>query len=94
MSIGADGALLIALIVVSVVVGKPLAYLDCKDISGVLGQTSSAYAFTAALVSNLDKNGGRIDFSTWIGTTKSTCYEMKSIWGLCIALWYACNPHS
>lgn len=87
MSIGADASLLISLVVVSIVAGKPLSYLDCRDIHGVLGGTSSAYAFTAALVSSLDKDGGKLDFNSWVGTTRTTCYEMKSIWGLCIALW-------
>ena len=83
-----DGMLLIAVIVVAVTVGKPLSYLDCKVIGQVSGASSSAYAFTAALGSSLDQNGGKIDYNHWIGGTKSTCLEMKSIWGLSIALWY------
>ena len=85
-----DSLLLIAVIVVAVTVGKPLSYLDCQVIGQVSGATSSAYAFTAALGDSLDQDGGGIDYSHWIGGTKSTCLEMKSIWGLSIALWYAC----
>jgi len=81
-----DGLFLIAVIVVAVVVGKPLSYLDCKVIGEISGSASSAYAFTAALGDNLDKLGGSMDYSHWIGTSKSTCLEMKSIWGLSIAL--------
>jgi hypothetical protein len=81
-----DSLFLIAVIVVAVVVGKPLSYLDCKVIGEMSGTSSSAYAFTAALGSSLDKIG-KINYNDWIGTSKSTCLEMKSIWGLSIALW-------
>ena len=83
-----DSLLLVAVIVIAVTVGKPLSYLDCKVIGQVSGASSSAYAFTAALGNSLDRDGGKIDYSHWIGGTKSTCLEMKSIWGLSIALWY------
>ena len=81
---GMDGMLLIAVVVVAVTVGKPLSYVDCQTIGST---TSSAYEFTAALGSSLDKNGGGLNYNNWIGATKTTCYEMKSIWGLSIALW-------
>ena len=81
-----DSLFLIAVIVVAVVVGKPLSYLDCKVIGEMSGASSSAYAFTAALANSLNKDGS-VDYSNWIGTSKSTCMEMKSIWGLSIALW-------
>lgn len=81
-----DGLLTIALVVIAVVVGKPLSFLNCKVIGDLAG--GSAYAFAAELESELNKDGGKIDFSHWIGATKTICYEMKSIWGLSIALWY------
>jgi hypothetical protein len=84
-----DSLLLVAVIVVAVSVGKPLSYLDCKVIGQVSGASSSAYAFTAALGDSLDQDAGKTDYNNWIGGTKSTCLEMKSIWGLSIALWYA-----
>jgi hypothetical protein len=84
---GMDGMLLIAVIVVAVTVGKPLSYLNCQTIGKLSGDVSSAYAFTSALGNSLDKEGGQINYSHWIGATKSICLEMKSIWGLSIALW-------
>ena len=72
----------------SVVVGKPVSYLNCKALDELSNATSSAYDFTSALGSSLSQDGGKIDYSKWIGTSKSTCYEVKSIWGLSIALWY------
>jgi len=81
-----DSLLLIGVIVVAVTVGKPLSYLNCQAI-GSADDTSNAYYFTMSLGSNLNQVGGQIDYNSWIGTTKPTCYEMKSIWGLSIALW-------
>jgi hypothetical protein len=82
-----DSAFLIALIVVSVIVGRPVSYLDCQALDNISNTSSSAFDFTSALGSSL-KNDGQIDYSKWIGTSKSTCLEIKSIWGLTIALWY------
>lgn len=80
-----DGMFLIALVVVAVVVGKPLSYANCNAIGQLSSDISSAYDFTAALTSM--GTNGKIDYSRWIGISKSTCLEMKSIWGLAIALW-------
>jgi hypothetical protein len=66
-----DGLFLIAVVVVAVVAGKPLSYLDCKVIGEISGASSSAYAFTAALGSSLDKNG-KINYNDWIGTEHCT----------------------
>jgi len=81
-----DGLLLIAVIVVAVTVGKPLSYLNCQAI-GSGDDAGNAYYFTMSLGSSLNQVGGQIDYNSWIGTTKATCFEMKSIWGLSIALW-------
>ena len=81
-----DGMFLIALTVVSVIVGKPVSYLNCQVLDDLSNTSSSAIDFTSALGSSL-KDGGKIDYSKWISTSKSTCLEIKSIWGLSIALW-------
>lgn len=84
---GMDSTLLIAVVVVAVTVGKPLSYLNCPIIGSTVSW-DSAYSFTAALGSSLNKDGVQINNSNqWIGATKATCLEMKSIWGLSIALW-------
>ncbi|KAL1855065.1 hypothetical protein Plec18170_004479 [Paecilomyces lecythidis] len=83
---GVDLLVLIAVIVVAVTVGKPLSYLDCKVIGKLTGSNSSAYAFATTLGSLLDKEGGTVKYTDWIGASKSICLEMKSIWGLSIAL--------
>lgn len=78
---------LVAVIVVSVVVGRPLSYLNCQSI-GNAGSQSSAYDFTTALGDQLSLPPGQtVDYDTWIGATQANCLEMKSIWGLSISLW-------
>lgn len=86
ISAGLDALFLIALVVISVIVGKPLSYLNCQVLDDMSNATSSAYDFTSALGNSLNQNGS-VDYSQWIGTSKSTCLQMKSIWGLSIALW-------
>ncbi|KAL9015789.1 MAG: hypothetical protein Q9185_006824 [Variospora sp. 1 TL-2023] len=83
---GMDGALLIALIVVAVVVGKPLSYLNCKVI-GSSSVSQSTYQLGLELKKSLSQEGSKVPYSNWIGANKVTCYEMKAIWGLSIALW-------
>lgn len=86
ISAGADMTLMVALVVIAIVVGKPLSYLNCNSVGSSDG--GSAYALTSVLMSNLNKEGGKIGYSTWIGASKTNCLETKSIWGLIISLWY------
>ncbi|RAL04289.1 uncharacterized protein BO80DRAFT_422135 [Aspergillus ibericus CBS 121593] len=81
-----DTLILIAVIVVSVIIGKPLSYLQCNKIEDVTGDGSSAYTFATHLGSYLDDLSGSVDYTSWIGGTKAVCLEAKSIWGLCIAM--------
>ena len=83
-----DLLLLVAVIVVAVILGKPLSYLKCGSIGQVSGDDSSAYAYAAGLNSYLATQDGTVVYDDWIGASKSTCLEMKSIWGLSIGLWY------
>ncbi|KAI9749228.1 MAG: hypothetical protein M4579_006956 [Chaenotheca gracillima] len=83
---GMDGLVLIAVVVVAVTVGKPLSYMNCQVIGKVSGDVNSALGAMNGLGSNLNKVGGKINYTKWIGADKATCLEMKSIWGLSIAL--------
>ena len=85
---GVDGLMLIALTVVSVVIGKPLSYLNCKVI-GTASVSQSAYQLGAELKATIKNKGhdSTLAYSNWISADKTTCYEMKAIWGLGIALW-------
>lgn len=78
ISTALDGLLLIAVIVVAVTVGKPLSYLNCSALPSS-GTTSS-------FLDSVGKNIGKVDYWIWAGASKITCFEMKSIWGLSIAL--------
>jgi hypothetical protein len=73
-----DSALLIAVIVVAVTTGKPLSYLDC----GVLPYKG----VTSAFISSVGQNMSKVNYWVWAGASRTTCYEMKAIWGLSIAL--------
>ena len=82
-----DGMLLIALTVVAVVIGKPLSYLNCKVI-GSASVAQSANQLSAELKNTIKNQGeGHVAYGNWISASKTTCYEMKAIWGLGIALW-------
>ena len=82
-----DGMCLVALTVVAVVVGKPLSYLNCQVI-GSANVAESAQQLSTQLKSSWNQPTGKVIYSNWIGANKSTCYEMKAIWGLSIAMWY------
>ena len=83
--------MLIALVVVAAVVGKPLSFLDCRVI-GSSNVSESTYELGNELKNQIHNQGSNIVYSNWIGASKSVCYEMKAIWGLSIALWYAAIP--
>ncbi|CAG8953184.1 hypothetical protein HYFRA_00003384 [Hymenoscyphus fraxineus] len=73
-----DTLLLIASIVVACVVGKPLSYLDCPALPDA-GTTSS-------FILSIGENVKKVNYWVWAGASKTTCFEMKAIWGLSIAL--------
>ncbi|KAH8813152.1 hypothetical protein F5884DRAFT_856437 [Xylogone sp. PMI_703] len=78
ISTGGDALILIAVIVVACTVGKPLSYLNCAVLpSG--GDTSS-------FIDSVGRNLSKVNYWVWAGADKTTCYEMKAIWGLSIAL--------
>ncbi len=80
ISCAIDSSLLIALMVVAITVGKPLSYLDCSALP------SLSPADTASFLDSVGSNMSKVNYWVWAGASKTTCYEMKSIWGLSIAL--------
>lgn len=83
-----DSLLLLAFVIVSVILGKPLSYLNCMIIADkdAASNAQSAAAFTQALASNINTSGSVLVLGNWAGSTRVNCYETKAIWGLCIAL--------
>ncbi|EHK96902.1 hypothetical protein M7I_7374 [Glarea lozoyensis 74030] len=77
---GGDAALLIALSVLSVKVGKPLSYLDCMALS-----SSDATGATGSFISSISANFKKNNYWIWAGANKTTCLEVKAVWGFSIA---------
>lgn len=82
-----DTLLLIALIVVAIIVGKPLSYLKCTTLAELGDKDATSYAFASRLSSYIASVSGKIDYVSWIGASKAICIETKAIWGLSIGLW-------
>ncbi|TVY44923.1 hypothetical protein LSUB1_G000581 [Lachnellula subtilissima] len=78
LSTGVDSLLMVALIVIAVKTGMPISYLHCNQLSSS-GSTSD-------FVESVKDNMKATNYWVWIGASKATCYEMKSIWGLSIGL--------
>lgn len=83
-----DFFLLLAFIVVAVVLGKPLSFLNCSAAADLnaAGNAHSTVVFTQALTESFGKSGSTLALGGWAGLTKANCYETKSIWGFCISL--------
>ena len=77
---GADSALLVAVIVVACTIGKPLSYLSCPS----LPSSGSTASFLASVGENV--KSGAVNYFVWVGADQRTCYAVKAIWGLSIAL--------
>ncbi|KDN68235.1 hypothetical protein CSUB01_09246 [Colletotrichum sublineola] len=82
LAAAADTALLIAVIVVACLLGKPLSYLNCAALPPKSGSTAS---FMASVTANI-KPGSTLNYFVWVGADQPTCYAIKAVWGLSIAL--------
>lgn len=87
-----DSLVLIGFLVVAVVAGKPLSYLDCTSLSSLSYSDATAYAFSSHLDSYLAALSRKIEYQAWIGASRGICLEMKAVWGLSIALWSVTIP--
>ncbi|KAM3506880.1 hypothetical protein MY11210_007367 [Beauveria gryllotalpidicola] len=76
----ADFLCLIAGIVVACIVGKPVSYLDCNAFPDK--------GNTAVFLSSLFANVKRLEGNTfeWVAPSKPSCLQLKSIWGMSVAL--------
>ncbi|KAK1508883.1 hypothetical protein CABS01_08113 [Colletotrichum abscissum] len=82
LAAGADTFLLIAVIVVACLLGKPLSYLDCAALPKSSGSTAN---FMASVTANIN-TGSALNYFIWVGADQGTCYAIKAVWGLSIAL--------
>ena len=91
MTSGLDSALLIALTVVAVTVGKPLSYLSCPTLGAGVGGSFSAEAATNSDVVNAASSIMRSSVGFLVGDAsplgaQTACFELKAVWGLAVAL--------
>lgn len=78
---GADAAVLIMVVVVAVLVGKPVSYLKCQSYPNE-GNTAN---FIDSVYRNVKKVKGSNVFE-WADPDKTACYEVKALWGLSVSL--------
>nr|POE62960.1 putative amidase pb8b6.03 [Quercus suber] len=85
---GIDVALLLAFVIVSVVLGRSLNFLDCVAIGDrtSAANAQSAFILSESLTSDIGRSGGISALSDWARTTHTNCLETKAIWGLTIVL--------
>ncbi|KAF6807934.1 hypothetical protein CSOJ01_07879 [Colletotrichum sojae] len=81
LAAGADTLLLVAVIVVACLLGKPLSHLSCE----ALPKSGSTAAFMASVTSNI-ANSQTLSYLVWVGAHQRTCYAVKAVWGLSVAL--------
>ncbi|KAI8628992.1 hypothetical protein F5Y19DRAFT_103690 [Xylariaceae sp. FL1651] len=82
---GLDLALLVALIVVAVTIGKPLSMLTCELLPWPV---SSSAAFVPGISARSYESAAAKynSYLALITTDQPHCYEIKAVWGLGIAL--------
>lgn len=80
-----DASLVVVLLVISIILGKKLSYIDCYAIGNLNSEGRGALSFAYALGQSV-QTGTRIDLVTWSVIGQGPCLESKSVWGLCMAL--------
>ncbi|KAK3292970.1 uncharacterized protein B0H64DRAFT_203837 [Chaetomium fimeti] len=82
-----DGLLLIASIVVASLLGKPLSKLNCAALptSTGLAGTTTAFISTAGVPIRATIITQTVSYPSFVTLDRTTCYEIKAVWGLSIA---------
>ncbi len=80
ISTAADDLVLIMVIVVACLVGKPVSYMKCDKYPSD-GNTAN---FINSLYHNVKNTKSNVFM--WVDPDKTACYEVKAVWGLSIAL--------
>ncbi|KAK3898848.1 hypothetical protein C8A05DRAFT_46937 [Staphylotrichum tortipilum] len=81
-----DGLLLIASIVVASLVGKPLSMLNCAALSSSSALTGTSFYSSASPQIRSSILTKTLSYLTFVTLDQTTCYEIKAVWGLAIAL--------
>jgi hypothetical protein len=81
---GVDALILIAFIIVSVTVGRPVSHVNCYNL-GTAGQ-NAGMNLVQILAQVTATGSGNMPLAVWNSVNKSNCFETKAIWGMAIAL--------
>lgn len=81
-----DGALLIATIVVASLIGKPLSMLNCAALPAQTNASLTTYSMSLPYPVRATALTKTLSYFTFVAVDKTTCYEIKAVWGLAIAL--------
>lgn len=81
-----DGALLIATIVVAALIGKPLSKLNCAALPAQANASLSTYAAPLPFTARATAITKTLNYFTFVAVDKTTCLEIKAVWGLAISL--------
>lgn len=79
-----DSVFLIATIVVASTLGKPLNSLSCPSIKADNPRRNGTIPIF--LERSGDDDVLKVDYDLWTEADRKTCYEIKAVWGLAIAL--------
>lgn len=81
-----DSLLLIASIVVASLLGKPLSRLNCPALPATSALTTTTFFSTAVPAAHTTSITKTLSYFTFVALDKPTCYQIKAVWGLSIAL--------
>ncbi|KAK3935315.1 hypothetical protein QBC46DRAFT_367679 [Diplogelasinospora grovesii] len=81
-----DSLLLIASIVVASVIGKPLSMLNCAALPSISNSATTTFWTSIPYSSVSEAVNKAVSYFTFVAVDQATCYEIKAVWGLAIAL--------
>ncbi|KAK1753213.1 hypothetical protein QBC47DRAFT_54053 [Echria macrotheca] len=81
-----DGLLLIASIVVAALIGKPLSMLNCAALPVQSNTSFTTYSTALPFQVRATSINKALSYFTFVAVDQTTCYEIKAVWGLGIAL--------
>ncbi|KAK3385736.1 hypothetical protein B0H63DRAFT_494587 [Podospora didyma] len=83
---GCDGLLLIASIVVASLIGKPLSMLNCAALPSNSSDPATAFWASVTYPGRAISITKTVSYFAFVAVDQTTCYEIKAVWGLSIAL--------
>ncbi|KAK0737969.1 hypothetical protein B0T18DRAFT_440894 [Schizothecium vesticola] len=81
-----DAFLLIASIVVAALLGKPLSFLNCALLPAKTPTTLTTHQAALPFGTTATSITKTLSYFSFVAVDKPTCYEIKAVWALSIAL--------